>query len=69
VGRNVIVNVFYTNSFKKDLKKAKAQRKNFELLDTILELLSRDKLPLLPLKYKNHKLIVRIIIKFATHYY
>lgn len=49
-----MLEIFYTNQFKKDVKKAKKQGKNLEKLKEVLVLLQEQKT--LPPKYKDHAL-------------
>ncbi|MDD0851144.1 type II toxin-antitoxin system YafQ family toxin [Enterococcus faecalis] len=50
-----MLEIFYTNQFKKDFKKAKKQGKNLEKLKEVLVLLQEQQT--LPPKYKDHALI------------
>lgn len=50
-----MLDIFHTNSFKRDLKKAKLQNKNFDKLDAVVEMLSNDPKKIPP-KYRNHQL-------------
>ena len=49
-----MLEIFYTNQFKKDFKKAKKQGKNLEKLKEVLVLLQEQQT--LPPKYKDHAL-------------
>ncbi len=49
-----MLEMFYTNQFKKDFKKAKKQGKNLEKLKEVLVLLQEQQI--LPPKYKDHAL-------------
>ncbi|MEB5927462.1 type II toxin-antitoxin system YafQ family toxin [Enterococcus faecalis] len=49
-----MLEIFYTNQFKKDFKKAKKQGKNLEKLKEVIVLLQEQQT--LPLKYKDHAL-------------
>ncbi|EFQ66799.1 TPA: type II toxin-antitoxin system YafQ family toxin [Enterococcus faecalis S613] len=49
-----MLEIFYTNQFKKDFKKAKKQGKNLEKLKEVIVLLQEQQT--LPLKYKDHEL-------------
>lgn len=49
-----MLEIFYTNQFKKDFKKAKKQGKNLEKLKEVLVLLQKQQT--LPPKYKDHAL-------------
>jgi mRNA interferase YafQ len=47
--------ISYTSQFKKDLEKAKKQRRKLKILQHIIELLFKEES--LPIKYRDHKLI------------
>jgi mRNA interferase YafQ len=47
--------VSYTSQFKKDLEKAKKQRRKLEILQHIIELLFKGEI--LPIKFRDHKLV------------
>ena len=49
-----MLEIIYTSSFKRDVKKMKKRRKNIKKLHVLLSLLIEEKS--LPTKYSNHKL-------------
>lgn len=49
-----MLEIIYTSSFKRDVKKMKKRRKNIKKLHVLLSLLIAEKS--LPSKYSNHKL-------------
>lgn len=51
----MIQRISYTSQFKKDLEKAKKQRRKLDVLQYIIELLFKGER--LPIKYRDHKLI------------
>jgi mRNA interferase YafQ len=60
-----MLEIFYTNQFKKDFKKAKKQGKNLEKLKEVLVLLQEQQT--LPPKYKDHALTGNYIGKRECH--
>jgi mRNA interferase YafQ len=50
-----MLEIEYTNQFKKDLKNCKKQGKNLTLIEKLVELLINQKA--IPTKHKDHKLI------------
>jgi mRNA interferase YafQ len=60
-----MLEIFYTNQFKKDFKKAKKQGKNLEKLKEVLVLLQEQQT--LPPKLKDHALTGNYIGKRECH--
>ncbi len=50
----MLLTIFVSSTFKKDLKKAKKQHRNLSNLEKVIQLLQTGKK--LPLKYKDHQL-------------